>query len=176
MTEATETDPVEQAAEAFAAEVSYWREVRGLSMRSLAGKMGFDPSYVSHIESGRHRPTEEFARLADEVLNAGKAVWRRWTEFDGVRLRTRPQAVPPAPRRAEQPYASGSALVVEHDEARLRFDDGVYRLTMRRRLRNTGGEPNTRSPGESWRSPPSAGARRCAGRPSTTATPSRRCG
>ncbi|MFF0294365.1 helix-turn-helix domain-containing protein [Kitasatospora sp. NPDC004614] len=143
MTGTTEADPVEQAAEAFAAEVSYWREVRGLSMRGLAQKMGFDPSYVSHIESGRHRPTEEFARLADEVLNAGKAIRRRWTEFDSVRIRTRAQQ-PPAPRRTEQPYASGSALVVEHDEARLYFDGSAYRLTMRRRLRNTGVEPITR--------------------------------
>ncbi|WP_233289969.1 helix-turn-helix transcriptional regulator [Kitasatospora sp. MBT66] len=139
-----ELDPVEQAAGAFAAEVAHWREVRGLSKRGLADKMGFDPSYVSHMESGRHRPTEEFARLADEVLNAGKAIWRRWTEYDSIRIRARTHHAPPEPRQPEQPYASGSALVVEHDEARLHFDNGVYRLTMRRRLRNTGTEPVTR--------------------------------
>ncbi|MEV6869004.1 hypothetical protein AB0M44_49600 [Streptosporangium subroseum] len=33
------------------------------------------------------------------------------------------------PRRSEQPYASGSALIVEHDDARLDFDGATYRLT-----------------------------------------------
>ncbi|MFE2727572.1 multiprotein-bridging factor 1 family protein [Kitasatospora sp. NPDC059327] len=131
-------------AEAFAAEVAHWREVRGLSKRALAREMGFDPSYVSHVESGRHKPTEDFARRADEALNAGKAIWRRWTEYDAGRTRSRPQGGPPAPRRPEQPYASGSAILVEHDEAVLGFDGAAYRLTMRRRLRNTGSEPITR--------------------------------
>ncbi|MFF1796207.1 multiprotein-bridging factor 1 family protein, partial [Kitasatospora sp. NPDC058263] len=99
------TDPT---AEAFAAEVAHWREVRGLSKRALAREMGFDPSYVSHVESGRHKPTEDFARRADEALNAGKAIWRRWTEYDAGRTRSRPPGGPPAPRRPEQPYASGS--------------------------------------------------------------------
>ncbi|MEU3220768.1 hypothetical protein [Streptomyces sp. NPDC006971] len=53
-------------------------------------------------------------------------------------------AAPPAQRRPEQPYATGSALVVEHDAARLQYDGSSYRLTMRRRLRNTGDEPVTR--------------------------------
>ncbi|WP_053644112.1 helix-turn-helix transcriptional regulator [Streptomyces sp. XY431] len=131
-------------AEAFAAEVAHWREVRGLSKRALARQMGFDPSYVSHVESGRHKPTEDFARRADEALNAGKAIWRRWTEYDAGRPRSRPQGGPPAPRRPEQPYASGSAILVEHDEAVLEFDGAAYRLAMRRRLRNTGTEPITR--------------------------------
>ncbi|WP_406202697.1 helix-turn-helix domain-containing protein [Kitasatospora sp. NBC_01560] len=137
-------DSVDQAMEAFAAEVAHWREVRGLSKRALAGKMGFDPSYVSHMESGRHKPTEEFARLADETLNAGKAIWRRWLDYDAARSRSRTPAAPPVPRRPEQPYASGAAIVVEHDEAALQFDCSTYRLTMRRRLRNTGAEPVTR--------------------------------
>ncbi|MFF7637729.1 helix-turn-helix domain-containing protein [Kitasatospora sp. NPDC008050] len=59
MDERDDSPTVEQAAEAFAAEVSYWREVRGLSKRGLARKMGFDPSYVSHVESGRHKPIED---------------------------------------------------------------------------------------------------------------------
>ncbi|SCK11764.1 Predicted transcriptional regulator [Streptomyces sp. AmelKG-E11A] len=138
----------EQAAEDFAAEVARWREVRGLSKRALAQAMGFDPSYVSHVESGRHKPSAEFARLADEVMNSGKAIWRRWLDYEQAKAREsrarRPPAAPPAPRRPEQPYAAGSALVVEHDAAHLRYDGCSYRLTMRRRLRNTGTEPITR--------------------------------
>ncbi|MFF1484564.1 multiprotein-bridging factor 1 family protein [Streptomyces sp. NPDC058319] len=139
---------VEQAAENFAAELARWREVRGMSKRALAQAMGFDPSYVSHMESGRHKPTEEFARLADDALNAGKAIWRRWCDYERTKAREihlrRPSPTPPAPRRTEQPYATGSALVVEHDAASLRYDGRSYRLTMRRLLRNTGSEPVTR--------------------------------
>ncbi|MFQ6144374.1 helix-turn-helix domain-containing protein [Streptomyces seoulensis] len=139
---------VEQAAADFAAELAHWREVRGMSKRTLARTMGFDPSYVSHMESGRHKPTEKFARLADEVLNTGKAIWRRWCAYEQAQLREtqakRPSAALPAPRRSEQPYATGSALVVEHDAARLQYDGRSYRLTMRRLLRNTGSEPVTR--------------------------------
>ncbi|MGH3766584.1 MAG: helix-turn-helix domain-containing protein [Pseudonocardiaceae bacterium] len=141
----TRTDPGNTGpAEAFAAEVAYWREVRGLSKRALAAAMGFDPSYVSHVESGRHKPTEEFARLADEALNAGKAIWRRWSDYDSTRARSRTQAAAQVLRHGEQPYAAGSALIVEQDDAHLDFDGTTYRLAMRRRLRNTGSEPVTR--------------------------------
>ncbi|WNI31274.1 helix-turn-helix transcriptional regulator [Streptomyces sp. ITFR-6] len=144
-----EETTAEQAAENFAAELARWREVRGMSKRALARAMGFDPSYVSHMESGRHKPTEEFARLSDETLNAGKAIWRRWRDYEQAKVREtrmvrRPPGAVPAPRRPEQPYATGSALVVEHDTARLQYDGHSYRLTMRRLLRNTGTEPVTR--------------------------------
>ncbi|MGW4981612.1 helix-turn-helix domain-containing protein [Streptomyces mirabilis] len=136
---------VEEAAENFAAEVAYWREVRGMSKKALAEQMSFHPSYVSHVESGRHKPTEDFARRADETLNAGKAIWRRWGEFEAARARqTTAAAAVPSPRRTEQPYATGSAIVVEHDAARLDYDGRAYLLTMRRLLRNTGDAPITR--------------------------------
>nr|BFD88503.1 hypothetical protein StreXyl84_79040 [Streptomyces sp. Xyl84] len=139
-----DTVTVEQAAENFAAEIAYWREVRSMSKKTLAAAMGFDPSYVSHMESGRHKPTEDFARRAEETLNAGRAIWRRWCEYETAKARSVKAVVPPAPRRAEQPYATGTALVVEHDAARLDYDGHLYRLSMRRLLRNTGHEPITR--------------------------------
>jgi hypothetical protein len=135
---------VEQAIEDFAAEVAYWREVRGLSKARLAKQMGFDPSYVSHIESGRHKPTEDFARIADEKLNAGKAIMQRFAAYETARRTSTGGAAVPQPRRADLPYATGTALVVEHDQARLDYDGSSYRLTMRRRLCNTGTEPITR--------------------------------
>ncbi|MFJ5103114.1 multiprotein-bridging factor 1 family protein [Streptomyces sp. NPDC088554] len=135
---------VEQAAAAFAAEVAYWREVRGLPKRELAARMGFDPSYVSHVESGRHKPTEDFARRVEETLNPGKAIWKRWLDYEAAKVRTSRTTTPLAPRKAEQPYATGAAIIVEHDAARLDYDGRCYRLTMRRLLRNTGSEPITR--------------------------------
>lgn len=93
---------VEQTAEAFAAEVAYWREVRGLAKRELARRMGFDPSYVSHVELGRHKPTEDFARRAEEALNAGKAIWKRWLEYETARAPVAPHGgrTRPSPFRA----------------------------------------------------------------------------
>ncbi|GHJ35134.1 helix-turn-helix transcriptional regulator [Streptomyces sp. TS71-3] len=135
---------VEQAIENFAAEVAYWREVRGLAKNALAAAMGYTPSYVSHMEAGRAKPSEDFARLADEQLNAGNAIFKRWLDYEAAKTRTRRPAASPPPRRVEQPYATGSALVVEHDAARLDYDGAMYRLAMRRLLRNTGAEPVTR--------------------------------
>lgn len=137
---------VDQAAENFAAEVAYWREVRGMPKKTLAKLMGFHPSYVSHMESGRHKPTADFARRAEETLNAGKAIWRKWCDYEMARARqaqTATVSVSP-PRRSEQPYATGSAIIVEHDAARLDYDGRHYRLIMRRLLRNTGRDPITR--------------------------------
>lgn len=135
---------VEETVEAFAAEVAYWREVRGHSKKRLAQAMGFDPSYVSHVESGRHRPTEDFARRADEVLNAGKVIWRRWEEYDASRRQHGPRPPTREQRAREEPSAAGCSLIVAHDDAQLRYAGGVYHLTMRRRLRNVGTEPITR--------------------------------
>ncbi|MFP3114586.1 helix-turn-helix domain-containing protein [Streptomyces sp. Iso 434] len=63
--------------------------------------MGFDPSYVSHVESGRHKPTEDFARRAEEALNAGKAIWKRWLDYE--------LAKPPRYRRQPHRPPAGSS-------------------------------------------------------------------
>ena len=79
------TSPVERAADQFAAELARWRVERGLTKKQLAAQMGFDPSYVSHVEGRRHRPTEDFARRAEAVLGAGGAIWQRFQEYDDLR-------------------------------------------------------------------------------------------
>lgn len=129
-----------ELAEAFSAELTHWREVRGLSKKRLAAEMGFDPSYVSHIESGRHRPTEDFARRAESVLNSSHALWRRWQAFDGARRLHDPDGVP-----REVAHADPSAgLVVEHEDSQLRYGEGHYHVVTRRRLHNVGAEPISR--------------------------------
>lgn len=139
MADGSEQLPNAESAEAaFTAEFTYWREVRGLSKRSLAQTMGYDPSYLSHVEAGRYFPGDDFARRAEDALGTGKALLRRWTEADAARRGPAATARPPA---AEQQAAAGSALLVEHDHARLAFADGVYHLAMRRHLVNTGAEP-----------------------------------
>ena len=77
--------PLAMAADAFARELARWRAQRGLSQKKLAAMMGFDPSYVSHIEGRRHRPTQDFARRAERALEAGGAIWARFREYDELR-------------------------------------------------------------------------------------------
>ena len=137
--------PEAAAAEAFSAELAHWREVRGLSKKRLAVHMGFDPSYISHVESGRHRPTEDFARRADAVLSSGQAIWRRWRAYDAAR-----HPIMPVEHALADPPPSDARVVCElvvlNEDARLTYVDGVYQVEIRRELRNVGTEPITRYP------------------------------
>ncbi|GIF71019.1 peptide deformylase [Asanoa siamensis] len=136
--------PIERAAESFAAELSRWRVERGLTKKQLATQMGFDPSYVSHVEGRRHRPTEDFARRAEAVLSAGGAIWLRFQDYDELRHARgagQPQRDPPVP---EQWMPPGTGLIVEHEVATLEFVDDAYRTVVRRSLYNAGKEPVTR--------------------------------
>src|SRR5215475_14186668 len=109
------TAQVERAADAFAAALVQWRAERGLSKKRLAAEMGFDPSYVSHVEARRHRPTEDFARRAESVLQAGGMIWQRFREYEEARqhaVAPRQRSDSPADRL---PVVSG--LIVEHERA-----------------------------------------------------------
>ncbi|MGE5829855.1 MAG: peptide deformylase [Micromonosporaceae bacterium] len=137
------TDP-DRAADAFADVLARWRAERGLTKKQLAAEMGFDPSYVSHVEARRHRPTEDFARRAEQVLQADGAIWRGFREFEDARqvavgARHRDGAEP----RPTSPAGPGG-LVVEHETALLSYVDGGYRCSVRRELHNIGSDPITR--------------------------------
>ena len=125
----------------FAAELKRWRDVRGLSRTALASSMGYDRSYVSKIESGKERPSREFAAHAETALRAGGALRKAF--HDHVATRRTGAERPALP--TEAPDDTGS-IVVDHDDATLYYDDehGVYRLTQRRRLTNGGTEPVSR--------------------------------
>ncbi|WP_158893646.1 peptide deformylase [Amycolatopsis anabasis] len=123
----------------FAVELKRWRDVRGLSRAALAKRMGYNRSYVSKVESGAERPSKEFAAHAETALRAGGALRKSFREYDGARAgRPRRPVVPP------DPAEHGGSLVVDHDDATLRYDGHTYRLTQRRRLVNGGAEPVTR--------------------------------
>jgi len=93
--------------------------------------MGFDPSYISHIEAGRMPASEDFARKADAALSAAGALWQAWRVS--------------SPARCASPAASAaSGLIVEDDHAELRYDGAFFRASQRRRLRNEGPDPVTR--------------------------------
>ncbi|RFS87053.1 XRE family transcriptional regulator [Actinomadura spongiicola] len=129
-------DPESASAEgtpSFGAVLTRWREHRAMSKKKLAAAMGFDPSYVSHVEAGRHPASEDFARKADVVLSADGSLWQAW-RADGP---SRTIGVSAGAGNVE-------GLVVEEDHARLEYDEMTYRPMQRRRLFNGGAEPVTR--------------------------------
>lgn len=138
--------PVDEAMDDFAAELVRRRAERGLSKKQLAADMGFDPSYVSHIEGRRHRPTEDFARRAEAALDAGGALWRAWQSYEAARRRGGrvPSRDHPAPHAPGEVLVPGTSLVVEQEHAELRYVDGYFQTTVRRRLYNAGNAPVTR--------------------------------
>jgi transcriptional regulator with XRE-family HTH domain len=70
---------------AFSAELARWRLLRGMSKKKLAAAMGFDASYLSHVEARRMRASELFARKAEEALNAGGELAGAWRRDGGGR-------------------------------------------------------------------------------------------
>ena len=138
------TSPVERAADQFVTALAQWRVERGMTKKQLAARMGFDPSYVSHVEGRRHKPTEDFARRAEAVLAAGGAIWQRFQEYDELRHArggTPAHRDPPVPAQWLPP---GTGLIVEQEVAELAYADGAYRCRVQRSLYNAGTEPVTR--------------------------------
>ncbi len=137
------TSPVERAADQFVTALAHWRVERGMSKKQLAARMGFDPSYVSHVEGRRHKPTEDFARRAEAVLGAGGVIWQRFQEYDELR-HARSTALHRDPPVPVQWLPPGTGLIVEREVAELRYADGSYRCRVSRALYNAGSEPVTR--------------------------------
>lgn len=137
------TSPIERAADQFVTALAQWRVERGMTKKQLAARMGFDPSYVSHVEGRRHKPTEDFARRAEAVLGAGGAIWQRFQEYDELRHArgSAPHRDPPVPVQWLPP---GAGLVVEREIAELAYVGAAYRCRVRRSLYNAGVEPVTR--------------------------------
>ncbi|HET9517815.1 MAG TPA: peptide deformylase [Actinoplanes sp.] len=136
------TSPVERAAEKLVAALAQWRVDRGMSKKQLAARMGFDPSYISHVEGRRHKPTEDFARRAEAVLNTGGTIWALFQEYDELRhARGTLHRDPPVPA---QWMPLGTGLIVEQEVAELTYTGESYRCLIRRALYNAGMEPVTR--------------------------------
>jgi transcriptional regulator with XRE-family HTH domain len=138
--------PLERATDEFALVLARLRIERGLSKRGLAVQMGFDPSYVSHVEGRRHRPTEDFARRAENALDAGGAIMDSYTAYEAVRqtAATTP-VIGPRGEEAHR-YVPGIGLVVEREDAALGLDQDIYHIVIRRQLHNVGTEPIVRFP------------------------------
>lgn len=132
------------AADAFIAELRHWREVAGYSQKALARLVGYTPSYVNKVERGTLMASREFAERADRNLRAGNAILRRWRELQQSNKPRSPQAVSQPGDEIPDPQSGPStALIVEHEQAQLTYEDGVFRTRVRRRLHNVGTEPVT---------------------------------
>jgi len=128
---------------AFADALARLRTSRGLNKKTLARMMGFDPSYVSHVERGRHRPTLEFAARADAVLHTNGELAAAFEEF--VADTQSPDS--PTPRTTRTPVHIPQGLVVRREEAALDLgDDGYYHIRILRDVHNAGDQPVTRFP------------------------------
>lgn len=123
-------DAPEEEQAPFSAALTAWRERRGLSKKKLAAAMGFDASYLSHVEAGRMHAGRSFARKAEEELDAGGRLWEAWQQHPGSAA---DDGAPPA-----------GSLVVDHDHAELSYDGAYFRASQRRVLRNEGPDPVTR--------------------------------
>src|SRR3954463_14060345 len=121
------TSPVERAAQTFAAVLGQWRVDRGMTKKQLAALMGFDPSYVSHVEGRRHRPTEDFARRAENVLDAGGAIWDTYAAYEEVRQSATSSPRPPMGRQEADGWpVPGVGLIVEREHAAIGLRDNQY--------------------------------------------------
>jgi transcriptional regulator with XRE-family HTH domain len=97
----------------FNAELTRWRERRGLSKKRLAAAMGFDASYLSHVEAGRMSASELFARKAEESLDAGGELAGAWRRDHGG--------------AGDTGIATVGGLVVMDDHAELSYDGAFFR-------------------------------------------------
>lgn len=144
MDEANAEGAAQQAVDAFIAELTHWREVAGVSQKAPARLTGYTPSYISKVEHGSLIASRQFAEAAERHLRAGGAILRNWKELHRLTGAS-------VPRQRDREHAAGqpqpaaaAALVVEHEDARLSYDDGVFRTVIRRQLTNTGSEPVSR--------------------------------
>lgn len=129
-------------AEAFVAELKHWRDVRGLSQATSAKQVGYDASYVSKVENGRQRPSDEFAHNADRVLRSGGALRRAFLSLEsGEHAATQHRHPTPEALTSRQ---GAPNLLVEHDDAELVYDGSHYHPHQRRRLYNASRDPITR--------------------------------
>jgi transcriptional regulator with XRE-family HTH domain len=138
--------PLERATDEFAARLTRLRTERGLSKRALAAAMGFDPSYVSHVEGRRHRPTEDFARRAENVLDSGGAIWEAYTAYESVRESASVGRLPAQRRDIDGWSVPGIGLIVEREDAAIGLRNDRFHIAIRRALHNVGTEPIVRFP------------------------------
>ncbi|MFF1822308.1 multiprotein-bridging factor 1 family protein [Kribbella sp. NPDC058245] len=101
MTEArTETTSITASGRpAFGLQLRQCRQAAGLSLRQLAGRVGFDHSYLSQVERGQRPGSADLARRCDGELGTGDRLSETYR-------RTHPKPRPTAPAVQPDPLAA----------------------------------------------------------------------
>jgi len=135
---------LDESVQAFVGELRHWRDVRGVSQKALAAKVGYTASYVSKVENGATKPSREFAEKADQQLRAGRALVRRWKELtEAAKSAHGGHFAHPDALTAGLSTDPQITLVVEHEDSTLTYVDAVFQTRVRRLVRNVGKEPVT---------------------------------
>lgn len=77
----------------FGAQLRQCRQAIGLSLRQLAGRVGYDHSYLSQVERGQRPGSADLARLCDRALGTGTQLTATYAEAHPKR----PPAHTPSP-------------------------------------------------------------------------------
>lgn len=93
------------------------REARGWSYRELAGRVPCSHVYLSEIERGRKKPSQEMAARLGEVLDAGGDLVSNPTPAGSAATADTPAAEAPAPVAARGQHPGGARLAGALDRA-----------------------------------------------------------
>lgn len=134
-----DTAQVKEACQRFVEDMQRRRTAMDMTTKALANRMKFDPSYVSHVERYRHRPTRSFAFRADQALNAKGELFQLFEQYEGLR-----ESRSPAPlivRPADRPF-----LINERERTEQYFNGDHYVIAVERALYNGTDEPIVQYP------------------------------
>lgn len=128
----TQTQPqTHPAGAAFGAQLRQCRQAAGLSLRQLAGRVGYDHSYLSQVERGQRPGSADLARLCDGELGTGDRLTETYR-----RTATKPRTAAPAVRTESLETAWQQLTTALPDSAvvpQSQLDD-LRRLPAARRL------------------------------------------
>jgi peptide deformylase len=133
----------DELVKAFVAELRHWRSVAGLSQKALGRQIGYDPSYVSKVETFSLAASREFAEKADQQLHAGRALFRRWKAMHDAGIGTEARTHPGGVTAGDPQLVPQTSLLVEHEDSTLSFDGNIFKTHVRRLICNVGTEPVT---------------------------------
>ena len=88
---------------AFGTQLRQCRQAVGLSLRQLAGRIGYDHSYLSQVERGQRLGSADLARLCDRELGTGDQL--------AVIFRQKVRPIPAAPQPADALEAAWQGLI-----------------------------------------------------------------
>jgi transcriptional regulator with XRE-family HTH domain len=119
--------------------IRHFRRRLGITQKTLAELIGKSERWIVDVEHGR----------ADNLRVQDIREFARALKVDVAKLSDNAVIQPGSPTecatdRPNGAHAGSGTLFVEHDDAQLRYSNGVYRPTQRRKLVNAGKTPITR--------------------------------